>query len=134
VVWDGDDDATLVNDEFEIWAKRLNASAEWVDADNRRMSDMGGTGDAAYDAYDPDVAYNSADNQYLVVWEGDDTATGLVDDEFEIWGQRLNAALSGLGSNDFRISSMGPGGNADYDAGVPALAYNRLNNQYLVGG
>ena len=133
VVWEGDDDdAPLVDDEFEIWAKRLSASAEWIDADNRRMSDMGGTGNASYNAYDPDVTYNSADNQYLIVWEGDDTATGLVDDEFEIWGQRLNSALSGLGSNDFRISDMGSDGDADYDAGDPAIAYSSLNNQYLV--
>ncbi len=133
VVWEGDDDtAPLVNNELEIWARRLSATAEMIDTDIRRMSDMGGSGDANYDARDPDVAYNSTDNQYLIVWEGDDTATGLVNDEFEIWGQRLYATLDGVGSNDFRISDMGGSGNADLDALDPAVAYNPINNQYLV--
>jgi hypothetical protein len=132
VVWYGDDDSgSLVNEEYEIWGKRLEGNTDWIGTDFR-ISDMGGTGDAAYDARDPDVAYNSTDNQYLIVWEGDDTATGLVNDEFEIWGQRLNATGGGEGSNDFRISDMGGSGNADYDAGDPAVAYNSLNNQYLV--
>ena len=133
VVWEGDHDiAPLVNNELEIWARRLSATAEYVDADIRRMSDMGGSGDPNYDARDPDVAYNSTNNQYLIVWEGDDTATGLVNDEFEIWGQRLDATLGGVGSNDFRISDMGGSGDADFDALDPAVAYNSIDNQYLV--
>jgi hypothetical protein len=131
VVWEGDHNAgSLVNNELEIWAKRLSATAEWIDSDNRRMSDMGGTGNADYDARDPDVAYNSTDNQYLIVWEGDDDS--LVDDEFEIWGQRVNATLGGEGANDFRISDMGGSGNPALDALDPAVAYNPANNQYLV--
>jgi hypothetical protein len=133
VVWEGDHDtAPLVNNELEIWARRLSATAEAIDAEIRRMSDMGGSGDASYDARDPDVAYNSTNNQYLIVWEGDDTATGLANDEFEIWGQRLNASLGGVGSNDFRISDMGGSGDADLDALDPAVAYNPIDNQYLV--
>ena len=133
VVWEGDHTAgTLVNNEFEIWARRLDASTEWIDADMRRMSDMGGSGDESYDAHHPDVAYNSVNNQYLIVWEGDDNATGMADDEFEIWGQRLYADLTGVGANDFRISDMGGSGNADLDALDPAAAYNPHDNQYLV--
>jgi hypothetical protein len=133
VVWEGDHTAgTLVNNELEIWARRLSATGEVIDPDILRMSDMGGSGDANYDARDPDVAYNSTDNQYLIVWEGDDTATGMANDEFEIWGQRLNASLGGVGSNDFRISDMGGSGDADLDALNPAVAYDQYNNEYLV--
>ncbi len=46
---------------------------------------MGPGVDANYDALDPAVAYNCADNQYLVIWEGDDDTAPLVNNEFEIW-------------------------------------------------
>lgn len=133
VVWAGDHTAgTLVDNEYEIWARRLSGIGEVIDADNRRMSDMGGSGDEYYDARTPDAAHNSSNNQYLIVWSGDDTATGMANNEFEIFGQRLNASLGGVGPNDFRISAMGPSGDPDYDAYDPAIAYNAQDDQYLV--
>jgi|GEM_PF-3323082 len=137
VVWEGDDtDATgVVDDEVEIFGQRLAAAtgAE-VGANDFRISDAGGSGSAALDAFDPAVAYNSANNEYLVVWEADDTdATGVVDNEFEIFGQRLAAATGAeVGANDFRISDAGGSGNAALDAFDPAVAYNSANNEYLV--
>ncbi|MBU1879266.1 MAG: hypothetical protein KJ734_09985, partial [Chloroflexi bacterium] len=133
VVWNGDDDGSgLVDGEYEIWGKRLTAMAEWVDADEFRISDMGPGGDVNYDAQYPDVAYNSTNNEYMVVWEGDDQAYDRADNELEIWGQRLNASGGAMGANDFRISTMGPNTDPDYDANDPAIAYNSANNEYLV--
>ncbi len=133
VVWYADDNSgTLADDEFEIYGQRVDATTGALLGSNFRISDMGGTGDADYDAYNPAVAYDSTDNQYLVVWEGDDHTAPLVNDEYEIFGQRLTAAGSGVGDNDFRISDMGPDGNADYDAIRPAVAYNSHDNEYLV--
>ena len=58
-----------------------------------------------FGAFNPALAYNSLNNEYLVVWQGDDSTDG----EFEIFGQRLNAATgAGIGANDFRLSDMGP--------------------------
>ena len=93
---------------------------------------MGGIGDADYDAHNPDLVYNCTDNQYLVVWESDDTTADMVNDEYEIWGQQLDATLGELGTNDFRISEMGPVGDDYFSAHNPALAYNSTDNQYLV--
>ena len=56
------------------------------------ISNMGPTEDSTYDADDPDVAYNSNANEYLVVWSGDDNRGLLEEDEFEIFGQRIDAA------------------------------------------
>jgi hypothetical protein len=133
VVWWGDDDTgSLVYGEFEIYGQRLSASGAEVGTNDFRISDMGGTGDADYDAYYPAVAYNSQDNEYLVVWQGDDDTGSLVNDEYEIYGQRLSATGGGLGTNDFRISDMGGTGNTTYNALYPAVAYNSQDNQYLV--
>jgi len=133
VVWYGDDNTgSLVDEEFEIFGQRVDAATGVPIGSNFRISDMGGTGNAAYDAFEPAIAYNSQDNEYLVVWSGDDDTGSLVDEEFEIYGQRLNATGGGLGTNDFRISDMGPNGNTAYDASRPAVAYNSTDNQYLV--
>jgi len=134
VVWRGDNDSgALVDEEFEIYGQRLNAATGAELTADLRLSDMGPDGDANYDAWEPAVAYNSTSDQYLVVWRGDDDTGALVDEEFEVYGQRLNAA-SGvpLGANDFRLSDVGPDGNADYDAYEPTVAYNSTSNQYLV--
>jgi hypothetical protein len=133
VVWEGDDHQYgRVDGEFEIWGRRLDASTNVI-GEKFRISYMGEGGNPDYDAYDPDVAYNSQaiPRQYVVVWEGDTDSAGLANEEFEIWGQRV-VASGGLYYTPFRISDMGPDNNPDYDALDPAIAYNRVNNQYLV--
>ena len=49
-------------------------------------------GDVEYDAFCPAVAYNSADNQYPVVWWGNDDTGDLVKGEYDIFGQLVDAA------------------------------------------
>ncbi len=135
VVWQGlDDSGALADYESEIFGQRINgATGAEVGTNDFRISDMGTDGNSDYDAFLPDVAYNSADREYLVVWQGDDSTWPLVDDEFEIFGQRINAATGAqVGANDFRISETGPVGNAYYDALSPAVAYNSAHGQYLV--
>jgi len=133
VVWEGDDGtAPLVDEETEIFGQRLDAGGVAVGTNDFRISDMGPDGDPAYDAYEAAVAYNSTSNDYLVVWYGDDDTALSVDEEFEIYGQRLDASGAQIGTNDFRISDMGPDGNADYEAECPAVSYNRTGNGYLV--
>ena len=132
VVWSGShNEGGLISGEYEIWGRRLTASAEWA-GDQFRISDMGGTGNSNYDARTPAVAYNSTDNQYLVVWSGDDNSGSLVSEEFEIFGQRLSSAGGGLGTNDFRISIVGDDGDALRDAFNPGVAYNSRSNEFLV--
>ncbi|MEZ4652627.1 MAG: hypothetical protein R3E12_03215 [Candidatus Eisenbacteria bacterium] len=135
VVWEGDDDTGgLIDGEFEIFGQRIDAvTGAAVGANDFRISDMGVNGDGTADAVSPAVAWNSSSNEYLVVWSGDDGTGTMVDGEFEIFGQRI-AGASGLevGVNDFRISDMGPEGDALFDAETPAVAYDATRNEYLV--
>ena len=104
-----------------------------VGANDARVSDMGGTGDLVYDAFHPSAAYNPTVNEYLVVWQGDDNVGGLVDNEFEVFSQRMDADMGGLGGNDFRLSDVGGVGDPNYDvAWGPEVAYNAILDQYLV--
>ncbi len=120
-----------MDEEYEIFGQRLSATGGQVGTNDFRISDMGPDGNAAYDATRPAVAYNSTDNEWLVVWEGDDPGA-LADDEYEIFGQQLSATGSQVGT-DLRLSDMGPDGNAAYDAFKPAVAHNgSAASEYLV--
>ncbi|MGB5260005.1 MAG: JDVT-CTERM domain-containing protein, partial [Gammaproteobacteria bacterium] len=134
VVWRGDDDTgTLVDNEFEIFGQRITATtgAE-AGINDFRITDMGPQGNVSFTADNPAVTWNAAANEYLVVWEGDDDTGPLVDDEFEIFGRRLNSAGSQLGTTDVQFSDMGIGGDANFDAFSPGMAYNPMRNEFLV--
>lgn len=131
VVWWEDDGGVLASNEFEIFGQILSSNLVPVGG-NFRISDMGGTGSSSYKAFQPAVAFNSVENEYLVVWSGDDNINGLVDGELEIFGQRVDENGSAQGTNDFRISSMGGTGNSGFDASRPAVAFNSVDNEYIV--
>lgn len=133
VVWQGDDNTgSLVDGENEIFGQRLSAAGAEIGTNDFRISDMGADGNVGFDASFPGIAYNSTNNNYLVVWHGDDNTGTLVDGEDEIFGQRLSAAGAEIGTNDFRISDVGPDGNATYEANTPAVVFNSTDNEYLV--
>jgi hypothetical protein len=135
VVWRGEDDTgDLVFDEFEIFCQRIDAtSAAEVGLNDFRVSDMGPDGNTQFNAHSPAVAYNPGVNEYLVVWRADDDSNGLADNEFEVYGQRLDGATGAeIGANDFRISDMGPDGDPAFSAKEPWIACSDANNGYLV--
>ncbi len=76
VVWAGDD---AVDGAFAIFGQRLDAATGDNLGEAFRISDVDKSGA-------PAVAYNSTDNEFLVVWTGDDDGT------FALLGQRLGAA------------------------------------------
>ena len=89
-------------------------------------------GDQNYGATAPAVANNGTDNQYLVVWSGDDDTGDNVNEEFENYGQLIDGSTGEEIGEDFRLSEMGPDGNTKFAAWSPAVAHNRKNNEYLV--
>ncbi len=134
VVWEGDDDTgELIDDEQEIYGQKVAADTTETGANDFRISSAGPDGDFLFDAARAEVAYNVVDQEYLVVWVGEDDIDPLVEGELEIFGQRIDAVTGAeVGANDFRISQMGPDGDAGFEAGEPAIAYSRLSNRYLV--
>lgn len=135
VVWSGDDNqGTLVDGELEIFGQRIDGITRQEVGDNDfRLSDMGTDGNASFDAFAPAVAYNSTENEYLVVWHGDNSGIFQIDEEFEIFGQRVDAADgSEQGANDFQVSNMGFSSDTGFEGKFPGVAYNSVDNQYLV--
>ncbi|HEX8144749.1 MAG TPA: hypothetical protein VF553_19425 [Pyrinomonadaceae bacterium] len=134
VVWEGDG---LSGAEFrrvkEIFGQRLNAAtgAEiGPDFLISRMSDSGHT----HVANQPQIVYNSAAHEYLVVWHGAG-ATGDPDEVFEIYGQRLSRSGVEIGK-DFRISHTTDAGkiqeNIVRQSSNADVAWDSASNQYLV--
>ncbi len=135
VVWHGSDDAGLLAvNEDEIWGQLIDgATGAEIGVNDFRISSIGTDGSSSSHAREPAVAYNSTDNEFLVVWEGLDLLTGGLSAEFEIYGQRLNGSTGAeIGVDDFRISDAGPDGTGAWEANHPAVAYNPTHNEYLV--
>ena len=136
VVWEGDSDvAPLIDEAFEIFGQRLWPDGTPLGTPGFRISAMGSDDDPDYDARRPALAFHSLAQEYLVVWAGeddrDDGAGPLADEEYEIYGQRLDAGGNAVGKDDFRISAMGPDGNPVYKAFHPRVAFVP-NDAYLV--
>jgi hypothetical protein len=133
VVWSGDDNTSpLVDNEYEIFGQRVNASTGAMVGSRIRISYMGANGATTHRGSLPSVAYNSTDNEYMVVWEGDHNTGSLASTEFEIWGQRIAGSTGALNGSMIRISFMGTDGNISLDATQADIAWNSTNNQYLV--
>jgi hypothetical protein len=97
--------------------------------DDFRYTEIGPNLNTGFDAVDPDIAYNSADDEYLLVFSAD-RATSVGEDE--IFGQRIAAASGNKIGTEFRISFMGTDGDTNFDAVEPSVSYNPATNQYLV--
>ncbi len=101
VVWQGeDDDFGLVDAEQEVFGRRYSGALSSVEGPFR-ISDLGGTGNPNFSPEFPAVAYSTrAINTFLVVWRGDNNVGGLVDNEFEIFGQFVAANV------DLRVTKV----------------------------
>lgn len=87
---------------------------------------------AGEDDTNPAVAYDSVNDQYLVVWWGDSATTGL--NNFEVFGRRLGGKGVAAGA-PFRLSFTGPVDVIENDALIarePDVTYNPNTGEFLV--
>lgn len=155
VVWSADDSSLaagttaddepiwVADDEQEIFATFISPFNANAMRPRFRISTMGNDDEetpaarALYDAVDPVVAWNPVSEEFLVAWSGDDDTAPLVDDEFEIFAQRLapNGVLVG---DRLRISTMGDDAETSaarrrqFGAAKPAIAVDPETGNYLV--
>ena len=123
VIWKGMGELEDVV-KMEIYGQRLKANGELM-GKYFRISHTTNQGNN-FHASAPAIAYNSRDNQYLVVWSGGFKNQSQV----EVWGTGLSAG--GVGSKpDFRISQVTDIG-ANRRAGSPRVVYANTNNEYFV--
>jgi large repetitive protein len=128
VVFKGD---TAVDNRYEIWGQRVDADGSLLGS-VIQISNMGPALDPAYDADVPAVAWDSVNNQYLVVWEASDNSGSLVVGENEIWGHILNGTNGATVVGQFRISQMGTDGDSGVDGRDADVAFGITQQEYLV--
>ncbi|MDH3715315.1 MAG: PKD domain-containing protein [Gammaproteobacteria bacterium] len=127
VVWRADD-GSGPPDPKEIYGQLLDSDGAEIGVDFQ-ISNIASVDPARNrDANFPAVAYNSTDNQYLVVWQGDGAAT---DGDREIFGQIMTANGTVV-LNDFQISQHGTANAIDEQTAAADVAYNPVSNEYLV--
>jgi hypothetical protein len=121
------DEYMLIWKAFEdgrVFAQRLNQTAGEVGF----QVEVGGSAElTADDAVG--LAYNPGAREYMVVFLAFYPTTA---DEEEVYGQRLRLDGTEIGADDFRISSMGPDGDGDYDANPPSIAFDTKLGRYFV--
>lgn len=128
VAWQGDTDA-LADDEMEVYGRMLGMDGIPAGPQSR-ISFAGTDGDAARGAIMPDLVYNPYSSSYFAAWQSDGGA-GQADDEYEIFLQEIDATGAVVNS-PMRVSSMGPDGDAGFDAALPSLAVNPATGDVLV--
>ena len=124
VVWAGTDDSPdspIERFEYEVYGQRLDSEANEVGPSKIRISQVMGDGrieDANVEVFDTRVAHDPAANEYLVVWDALaflgqrvlasdlDFEQYYIDQEYELFGQRLDAEGNEIGENDFLISAQ----------------------------
>lgn len=110
----------------------VQLNAQEFGTDDLLVTHCGGIGDATYNTSRPKSAYNSTDNNYLLIWYADDVDfAGIVDNETETYGQLIDANGSKIGDN-FIITSHDGYGDRFTFSGVPSIAYNPIANNYLI--
>lgn len=131
VVWHGSGLANSDDKFFEIYGQRLNRGGREIGGDFRisYLTDLGKVNTTFVRVTtQAQVAWNSTNNEYLVIWNGIGEPEDVV--KKEIYGQRLKANGELLGKH-FRISHTTDQGS-NFHASAPAIAFNSRGNQYLV--
>jgi hypothetical protein len=131
VVWNGSGLITTPDKFYEIYGQRLSRTGAEVGRDFRisNATELGKVNTSFVRASgSADLAWNSTDNQYLVVWSGMGQSEDVV--KLEVYGQLLTTNGEEIGK-DFRISDTTDQG-LNLHANAPKVAYNSKSNQYLV--
>lgn len=127
LVWRGQ--TAPIATEYEIYGQLLGLDGGEIGGDFR-ISDMGPDGSSSFATTPPNVEWNPVQNEWLVAWTGDDDTTS-VDGESEIYAQRLAPDGAQVGTNDFRVTHIGPDADGGWGPRRPRISANPLTGEYL---
>ncbi len=134
VVWDADTVISGVGPTFngkrEVFGRLLNGDGGFATGE-QLLATRGPSSDEAWDAQNPEVAYNSVANEYYLVFVGTVEVNQATAQKTEIFGLRVNRNGDAIGA-PVRLSQTGNDSNLRLDSREPSLAYNPQTNQMLV--
>ena len=111
--------------EAEVFGRRVSVTGTALGAGPVRLSNGG----AGLTAIVSGIAYSSVDDEYVVVWQGDNTVDAAINDEFEVFGQQVDADGTEIGT-DFRISFQGPNAGLETPALLADIVYDGDRNRW----
>jgi hypothetical protein len=115
----------------EAFVQRLSSSgAQLPSAADAKISTMGPAGNQAFGANlgrTTTATYHPLLDQYFVTWAADNDLPSMVDQEFERYGQALDAAGREVAADDIRLSTHGVDGatNTGPEDGATAASATR---------
>ena len=118
----------------EAFVQRLSADGSQLpNGTDSRISTMGPPAAPAYGVSidKTNAGFHPLMGRYVVTWAADHDLPGLVDNEFERYGQALDGAGTQVPDFDFRISFAGADGNSAVDASDGALAASTARRGWL---
>jgi hypothetical protein len=116
-----------------VWQSRASSTADWdicgqmLAGDGAVLSGQAFCLNLPGDQMFPDVAYNSTHNEFLVVWQDNNTANA----SWDIKAQRITASGVPIGTV-FPIAARPGYSGYPTDQQHPAVAYNPDDDEYLV--
>jgi hypothetical protein len=122
IVWQGD--PTPGVDALDYFGQIVNSDG--TEAGGDKLVGPGATisMEASANVY-ADIAYNSKNNEYFVVYEGE----YFVNNEVQVAGQRIDKDGNKIGGANSEVQITSSTSPWEVD---PAVAYNTRNNEYLV--
>lgn len=117
----------MAPEEQELFAQRLDGATRTPLGTSVRLTEMGGLGHEDFEAREPQVVWNPLSAEYLVVFEGRQTAF----DGEEIFAVRVTRDGRRLPGVQ-QVSIAGGPFEPHYDAHDPTVAHDPVRNRYLV--
>ena len=116
----------VVWDEGDIYQNLANIFGQMLSKDGTPQSGKFAVCSESYNQYNPTIAYNSGDNEFLVVWQDERNTVGDLK-HIDIYGKRV----TGLGQPNVSDISISPISNDEYKQ-LPIVAYNSVRGGDLV--
>jgi hypothetical protein len=124
VVWTGGFKKEV---QTEVWGKVVPAGGGTLGSEDLRISEMSS---ADRRASFPHVAYNTANNEYLVVFQASPLPGGATTVVNDIVGQRIDPTKPAEAQRNYLRISNNTGAGSRVTG--PRVTYNNLNKEYLV--
>ena len=114
--------------ESEIYFQIINSKGKKRFPNPLQLSEMGTVDGTLLRATSSSVTYNSIEQEYLVVWQGEVNIR-----EWEVFAQRIGAENGfPLKPDDLRVTAVGEDDEIVFFAAAPDVAFNSIDNYYLV--
>jgi hypothetical protein len=126
----GIDNGLIGNTQDEVFGHLMSTDGTTIGPDRFRISHVTATNPTSGSADSPSVAYDPINDRYIVGWTGNPAIGSMAPAEREVFAQLVSSG-GAVGTDDIRISHVGPDGSTLFRPFRPSIVFNRFTGQYL---